>query len=51
MDLTILADDQAHDLDFGVDLRLRHKNQKIMAAGPDLELPLARERQVSASVA
>ena len=28
-----------------VEPRLRHKNQKIMASGPDLELPLARERK------
>jgi hypothetical protein len=32
-----------------VEPRLRHKNQKIMAASPDLELPLARERHLSAS--
>jgi len=25
-----------------VEPRLRHKNQKIMAAGPDLELPVVR---------
>jgi hypothetical protein len=34
-----------------VEPRLRDKNQKIMASGPDLELPLARERQTRASVA
>jgi hypothetical protein len=29
--------------------RLRHKNQKIMASGPEMELPLARERQAAAA--
>jgi len=28
-----------------VEPRSRHKNQKIMATGPELELPLACERQ------
>jgi hypothetical protein len=30
-----------------VEPRLRHKNQKILASGPDLELPVARERQLA----
>jgi hypothetical protein len=41
----IHLDDPALDLHFRVEPRLRHKNQKIMAFGPDLELPVVQERQ------